>query len=168
MKLGLLTKMSLYILIPSLLGLGLVAGVSHQMSEKALRQQTRQDIAAILKGQEVGLNAVFQSMKEALAQIAENRRLRLYLEAYAKNPTINRDDEPFLHAIDALKNFTAVNSNIATCGLIAPDGKVIVHSKKGDTQKFSSTIGEDFSKRTYFINGMKGEVSSVGLVSVAT
>lgn len=79
MKLGLLTKMSLYILIPSLLGLGLVAGVSHQMSENALRQQTRQDIAAILKGQEVGLNAVFQSMKEALAQIAENRRLRLFL-----------------------------------------------------------------------------------------
>ena len=168
MKLGLLTKMSLYILIPSLLGLGLVAGVSHQMSEKALRQQTRQDIAAILKGQEVGLNAVFQSMKEALAQIAENRRLRLYLEAYAKNPTIDHNDELFLHAIDALKNFTAVNSNIATCGLIAPDGKVVVHSKKGDTQKFSSTIGDDFSKRTYFINGMKGETSSVGLVSSAT
>ena len=168
MKLGLLTKMSLYILIPSLLGLGLVAGVSHQMSEKALRQQTRQDIAAILKGQEVGLNAVFQSMKEALAQIAENRRLRLYLEAYAKNPTIDHNDELFLHAIDALKNFTAVNSNIATCGLIAPDGKVVVHSKKGDTQKFSSTIGDDFSKRTYFINGMKGEISSVGLVSSAT
>ena len=168
MKLGLLTKMSLYILIPSLLGLGLVAGVSHQMSESALRQQTRQDIAAILKGQEVGLNAVFQSMKEALAQIAENRRLRLYLEAYAKNATIDNNDELFLHAVDALKNFTAVNSNIATCGLIAPDGKVIVHSKKGDTQKFSSTIGEDFSKRTYFINGMKGEVTSVGLVSAAT
>ena len=69
MKLGLLAKMSLYILIPSLVGLGLVAGVSHQMSENALRKQTRQDIAAILKGQEVGLNAVFQSMKEALAQI---------------------------------------------------------------------------------------------------
>ena len=168
MKLGLLTKMSLYILIPSLLGLALVAGVSHQMSENALRQQTRQDIAAILKGQEVGLNAVFQSMKEALAQIAENRRLRLFLESYAKNPTIDHNDELFLHAIDALKNFTAVNSNIATCGLIAPDGKVIVHSKKGDTQKFSSTIGEDFSKRTYFINGIKGETSSVGLVSVAT
>ena len=168
MKLGLLTKMSLYILIPSLLGLGLVAGVSHQMSENALRQQTRQDIAAILKGQEVGLNAVFQSMKEALAQIAENRRLRLYLEAYAQNSTIDHNDELFLHAIDALKNFTAVNSNIATCGLIAPDGKVVVHSKKGDTQKFSSTIGDDFSKRAYFINGMKGQVSSVGLVSVAT
>ena len=168
MKLGLLAKMSLYILIPSLVGLGLVAGVSHQMSENALRKQTRQDIAAILKGQEVGLNAVFQSMKEALAQIAENRRLRLYLESYAKNPVIDHNDELFLHAIDALKNFTAVNSNIATCGLIAPDGKVIVHSKKGDTQKFSSTIGDDFSKRTYFINGMKGETSSVGLVSVAT
>ena len=154
MKLGLLTKMSLYILIPSLLGLGLVAGVSHRMSENALRLQTRQDIAAILKGQEVGLNAVFQSMKEALAQIAENRRLRLYLETYSKNPTIDHNDELFLHAIDALKNFTAVNSNIATCGLIAPDGKVIAHSKKGDTQKFSSTIGDDFSKRSYFINGI--------------
>ncbi|MCQ5219672.1 hypothetical protein NE596_16075, partial [Desulfovibrio desulfuricans] len=61
MKLGLLTKMSLYILIPSILGLALVAGISHHMSEDALRMQTRQDIAAILKGQEVGLNAVFVS-----------------------------------------------------------------------------------------------------------
>ena len=134
MKLGLLTKMSLYILIPSLLGLGLVAGVSHQMSENALRLQTRQDIAAILKGQEVGLNAVFQSMKEALAQMAENRRLRLYLEAYSKNSTIDHNDELFLHAIDALKNFTAVNSNIATCGLIAPDGKVIARSYTANGQ----------------------------------
>ena len=168
MKLGLLTKMSLYILIPSMLGLALVAGISHHMSEDALRKQTRQDIAAILKGQEVGLNAVFVSMKEALAQIAENRRLRLFLEAYANGAPIDHNDELFLHAHDALKNFTDVNSNIATCGLIAPDGKVIMHSKKGDTQKFSSTIGEDFSKRSYFINGMKGVVSSVGLVSVAT
>ena len=80
MKLGLLTKMSLYILIPSMLGLALVAGISHYMSEDALRKQARQDIAAILKGQEVGLNAVFVSMKEALAQIAENRRLRLFLK----------------------------------------------------------------------------------------
>ena len=168
MKLGLLTKMSLYILIPSMLGLALVAGISHYMSEDALRKQARQDIAAILKGQEVGLNAVFVSMKEALAQIAENRRLRLFLEAYANGAPIDRSDELFLHAHDALKNFTEVNSNIATCGLLAPDGKVIMHSKRGDTQKFSSTIGEDFSKRVYFINGMKGVVSSVGLVSVAT
>jgi len=168
MKLGLLTKMSLCILIPSILGLALVAGISHNTSENSLRRQTRQDIAAILKGQEVGLNAVFQSMKEALAQIAENNRLRLFLASYAKNGVIDHNDELFLHAIDALKNFTAVNSNIATCGLIAPDGKVIVHSKKGDSQKFSKTIGDDFSKRTYFINGMKGQVSSVGLVSVAT
>ena len=155
MKLGLLTKMSLYILIPSMLGLALVAGISHRMSEDALRKQTRQDIAAILKGQEVGLNAVFVSMKEALAQIAENRRLRLFLDAYSHGAPIDHDNELFLHAVEALKNFTSVNSNIATCGLVAPDGKVIAHSKKGDSNKFSSTIGADFSKRVYVINGMK-------------
>ena len=168
MKLGLLTKMSLFILIPSMLGLALVAGISHHMSEEALRKQTRQDIGAILKGQEVSLNAVFISMKEALAQIAENRRLRLFLDAYAHGAPIDHNDELFLHAVAALKNFTSVNSNIATCGLIAPDGKVIVHSKKGDSQQFSSTIGADFSNRSYFINGLKGQVTSVGLVSSAT
>ena len=168
MKLGLLTKMSMFILIPSILGLALVAGISHHMSEEALRKQTRQDIWAILKGQEVSLTAVFISMKEALAQIAENRRLRLFLDAYAHGAPIDHNNELFLHAVAALKNFTSVNSNIATCGLIAPDGKVVVHSKKGDSQQFSSTIGADFSKRSYFMDGMKGQISSVGLVSVAT
>ena len=168
MKLRLLTKMALYILTPAIVGLVLVAGVSHLMAEKALRTQTRSDIAAILQSQRTGLNAVFISMTEALAQIAENRRLRLWLEDYNAGKPLNHEDGKFLDAVTALKGFTAVNSNIATCGLIALDGKVIAHSKKGDTKKLSSTIGDDFSKRPYFINGLKDKISSVGLVSVAT
>ena len=44
MRLGLLTKMILFILVPAVLGLVLLAGISYKMSENTLREQIDTDM----------------------------------------------------------------------------------------------------------------------------
>ena len=48
MKRGLMTKMILFILVPAILGLVLLAGMSYKMSEKILRTQIETDMTTVL------------------------------------------------------------------------------------------------------------------------
>lgn len=78
MKMGLMQKMLLIILLPAIVGLLLVAGLSYRMSEGTLRQQIRQDILILLSNQKIGLHAVFEGVQEALSLLAENNRVNAF------------------------------------------------------------------------------------------
>lgn len=79
---GLMQKMLIVVLLPAIIGLLLVAGLSYRMSENTLRQQIRQDVLTLLDNQEISLHAVFEGLQETLSLLAENNRINAFLDAH--------------------------------------------------------------------------------------
>ena len=167
MKFGLLTKMILFIFVPTVLGLILIAGTCYKMSEAVMREQLRSDMTEIVQTQAVGLHAVATGLQDALNIVAKGDRLAQYITLYeAGESNVLRSSEA-LAVDDALADFVNVSANLAYSGLIAPDGKVIAHHVSGQTGP-SKSVGADFSSRAYFVEAMKGKTVMADIVSATT
>ena len=167
MKLGLLAKMILFILVPAVLGLMLLAGVSYKMSEKILREQIETDMKTVLQTQASGIHAVLMGLKDSLGIVSQNNRITQYITLYnAGEPDVL--SSPQAAAVDAaLSEFTNVSDNIAYSALIAPDGKVIAHHVRGQSGP-SKSVGANFSQRSYFVKALGGKTSIDDVISVTT
>jgi methyl-accepting chemotaxis protein len=167
MNMRLQTKMLLFILLPAMAGLLLVAAVSYRVSQKTLQEQVWQDGAALLHSQRVALTAVIKGLRSGLAALGGNRRLQPYLTSYkALGPAAMRG-ELFDAADEALNTFVTANQNVALAGLVAADGTVIAHHLSGSA-KPSKTVGADYSARAYFRKGLQGEPAFENLFSHTT
>ena len=82
MKRGLMTKMILFILVPAILGLVLLAGMSYKMSEKILRSQIETDMTTVLQTQASGIHAVIMGLRDSLAIVSQNNRVTQYINLY--------------------------------------------------------------------------------------
>ncbi|MFT4302643.1 MAG: methyl-accepting chemotaxis protein [Desulfovibrio sp.] len=167
MKLGLLAKMILFILVPAVLGLMLLAGVSYKMSEKILREQIETDMKIVLQTQASGIHAVLMGLKDSLGIVAQNNRITQYINRYSTGEAEALSSPQALAADTALQEFTDVSDNISYSALIALDGKVIAHHVSGQTGP-SKSVGTDFSQRSYFIEALKGKTSIVDVISATT
>ena len=167
MKRGLMTKMILFILVPAILGLVLLAGMSYNMSEKILRTQIETDMTTVLQTQASGIHAVIMGLKDSLAIISHNNRIAQYITIY-NNGAPDALSSPQAAAVDnALREFTDVSDNIVYSALIAPDGKVIAHHVRGQNGP-SKSVGSNFSNRSYFSQALQGNTSISDVISVTT
>ncbi len=167
MKRGLMTKMILFILVPAILGLVLLAGMSYKMSEKILRSQIETDMTTVLQTQASGIHAVIMGLRDSLAIVSQNNRVTQYINLYNTGAS-DVLSSPQAAAVDnALREFTEVSKNITYSALIAPDGKVLAHHVSGQSGP-SKTVGTDFSKRPYFSAALKGSTSIADVVSLTT
>ena len=162
MKRGLMTKMILFILVPAILGLVLLAGMSYKMSEKILRSQIETDMTTVLQTQASGIHAVIMGLRDSLAIVSQNNRVTQYINLYNTGAS-DVLSSPQAAAVDnALREFTEVSKNITYSALIASDGKVLGHHVSGQNGP-SKTVGTDFSKRPYFSAALKGGTDRVVL-----
>jgi methyl-accepting chemotaxis protein len=160
-------KMLLIILLPAIVGLLLVAGLSYRMSEGTLRQQIRQDILILLSNQKIGLHAVFEGVQEALSLLAENNRVNAFLDAHNAGLPEAELRPLFQRADEALKAFTERNSKVSFCGFMDPTGLTIAHHVKGE-KEHSTSGGKNFSQREYYKRGIAGKTTVLGLISATT
>lgn len=167
MKLGLLAKMILFILVPAVLGLMLLAGVSYKMSENILREQIETDMKTVLQTQASGIHAVLMGLKESLGIVSQNNRITQYIFLYNSGEPDALSSPQAAAVDDALREFTDVSDNIVYSALIAPDGKVIAHHVRGQNGP-SKSVGADFSKRPYFSIALRGKTSITDVVSLTT
>lgn len=167
MRLGLLTKMILFILVPAVLGLVLLAGISYRMSENTLREQIDTDMKLVLQTQASGIHAVIMGLQDSLGIVSQNNRITQYLNLYnSGDPDLL--SSPQAVAVDnALREFTDVSNNIAYSALIAPSGQVIAHHVSGQTGA-SKSVGANFSDRPYLASALKGKATIADVVSLTT
>ena len=167
MKMGLMQKMLIVVLLPAIIGLLLVAGLSYRMSENTLRQQIRQDVLTLLDNQEISLHAVFEGLQETLSLLAENNRINAFLDAH--NTGLPQEElQPLFQRTDtALKAFTERNSKVAFCGVMDAAGLTIAHHVTGEKNP-SASVGKDFSSREYYKRGIAGKTTVMSLVSATT
>ena len=167
MRLGLLTKMILFILVPAVLGLVLLAGISYRMSENTLREQIDTDMKLVLQTQASGIHAVIMGLQDSLGIVSQNNRITQYLNLYSTGDP-DLFTSPQAVAVDnALREFTDVSDSIAYSALIAPSGQVIAHHVSGQTGA-SKSVGANFSDRPYFAKALKGKATIADVISVTT
>ena len=167
MKLGLLSKMLLFILTPAIAGLLLVAGASYKISEDILRDQIVSDARALLRCQSIGLSATLHVMEEALSMVAADNRVLLYLDAVNDKMPEVMTRTLFADADAALNSFVTLNSKFEFCGVAGADGKAIAHHLSGEKGP-SKSVGVSFTDRAYYQRGMQGQKTVVGVVSKTT
>lgn len=167
MRRGLMTKMILFILVPAILGLVLLAGMSYKMSEKILRTQIETDMKMVLQTQASGIHAVIMGLRDSLAIVSQNNRITQFLNLYNSGAPDALSSPQAVAVDNALNEFTSVSENIVYGALIALDGKVIAHHVRGQNGP-SKSVGSDFSKRPYFPQALKGNTSISDVISLTT
>ena len=166
-RFGLLAKMLLFILVPSVLGLVLISGLTYKMSESALSDQIQTDSKLLLQSSSTGMHAVTMGMMGSLKILAQNNRIGRYLELYNSGSGDALTSPEAAGADAALTEFTNTSENISYGGLIALDGKVIAHHVRGASGP-SNTVGSDFTTRPYFKEAAQGAINIKSIISRTT
>ncbi|MCR5564127.1 MAG: hypothetical protein K6F46_12345, partial [Desulfovibrio sp.] len=153
----LMGRMMVFILLPAVVGLMLLSGIGYWMAGGLIREQIRDDAAAILDSEAVGLVAVFAGLDEALLPFTENRRVRELATAWAEAaPDVKAQGVKALDAnvlnngSAAFRGFVDKSKAVYLAMLIGTDGKVLAYRLDGQGEGLHKTVGEDYSSRPYF------------------
>lgn len=148
MKLRLLPKMLLFILLPTLLGLGIVTWFSYTRAEKALAVQMADELNAVVKAQTAQLASTTGVLHKVLENAGHLIRIKNFLKAESEFEKEDRRSA-MQDSIDSLVNDYPL---LTSAGILSLDGRVVGHT---DPQGLNT----DLSDRAYFKAGLQGKNS---------
>lgn len=150
MKMRLLTKMLLFVLVPALIGLVVVAAVNYGASRSALRTQLMADLNSMTDLQLGELRTASTLLRGVLRSTTDVPQLVAYLEARANGSPADTLKELEQRATSYLRDMNDNYSLLDGIGVTDPAGKIVLHSD-------AASVGLDISARRYF-----GESMSTG------
>lgn len=161
MRFTLLSRLLLYILAPSIIGLAVVSGISNYTAEQALNAQIHEEMSLAVDLQQKQLDAITAQLFDAIDNSAHTPQLMDLLEAYT-DPNAAGDRASLREAAQkALKNMVASYNLIQNAGLIAADGTVLAHGTE-------SSIGTSRAQRAYFKASIQGRKSAENIISATS
>lgn len=158
MRLKLFAKMMLFILVPAVLGIALLAGISNNLAKESLEKQISADMLLLVDSQKNELSNVVMSLRGATDTLSEVMRIVHYLRAVNDNlpPAVIQD---LLKGVDnSILSATTNFKRIQYVGIVNTKG-VIVHANT------SELIGNDLKDLSYFKRTMQGETCVLGIPS---
>ncbi len=161
MRFTLLTRLLLYILVPSVIGLVTVTGISNYKAEEALDAQINEEMSLIINLQQEQLDAVTAQLFDIIDNSSQSLRLVNLLKEYTQDKNSARLAELRAPAQDALKTMIESYDLVQNAGLIAADGTVLAHGTE-------SSVGTSRAGRNYFKESMQGKDCSESLISATT
>ncbi len=158
MKLRLLAKQLLFVLLPALLGLGVVSWLSYKGAERALSAQIAEEMTLVADRQQSEL----QSLADILGNVLEsNSKLTRVLGCLASDLSPDARDKAILAATSALKDIEASYPLIDGLGIVRPDGTILAHTK-------AQMIGTSVGDRDYFSAALHNGHGVENLISRST
>ena len=158
MKLKLQGRMILFILVPALLGLCILAGMGYSSSSRAIYNQINNDAPVVLDTLKIGINNFFTTLRQGMYMPVENQRITYFLEAHKVGVAGNELKTYFDSANEALRYYIGVTKAINTCGVVVKDGTVVLHRVSGRDEP-GNLLGKNMGDRPYIQSGLQGKES---------
>lgn len=102
MKLKLQGRMIVFILLPALLGLCILAGMGYSSSARAIYNQINKDAPVILDTLKIGIENFFTTLRRGMYIPVDNLRITRFLEARKTGLTAARSWPPISRAATRL------------------------------------------------------------------
>lgn len=144
----LLTKMLLFVLVPALIGLVVVAAVNYGASRSTLRTQLMADLGTMTDLQLSELRTASTLLRGILRSSTEVPQIVAYLEARANGGQADTLKELEQRATSYLRDMDANYTLLDGIGVTDPAGKIVLHSD-------AASVGLDISARQYFNESMR-------------
>ena len=148
MKMRLLTKMLLFVLVPALIGLVVVAAVNYGASRNVLRTQLMADLDSMAELQLGELRTASTLLRGVLRSTTDVPQIVAYPEARANGATADTLKELDERATSYLRDMNDNYSLLDGIGVTDPAGKIVLHSD-------AASVGLDISARQYFNESMR-------------
>ena len=158
MKQKLQGRMILFILVPALLGLCILAGMGYSSSSRAIYNQINNDAPVVLDTLKIGINNFFTTLRQGMYMPVENQRITYFLEAHKVGVAENELKTYFDSANEALRYYIGVTKAINTCGVVVKDGTVVLHRVSGRDEP-GNLLGKNMGDRPYIQSGLQGKES---------
>ena len=158
MKLKLQDRMILFILVPALLGLCILAGMGYSRSARAIYNQINNDAPVVLDTLKIGIDNFFTTLRQGMYMPVENQRIVYFLEAHEAGVTGNELKTYFDSANESLRYYIDVTKSINTCGVVVKDGTVVLHRISGRDEP-GNLLGKNMGDRPYIQSGLQGRES---------
>ena len=128
MKLGIFQKMLLGILVPSVLILLLLTGISLFIAEENMSGLVREEMSLAVEGQQRELQGLLNMMHATLTREASLASLRRMLENYRRNGNNEYQHALAVEILPELEAFQQSYEQVTAVAVIAPDGRVLAHA----------------------------------------
>lgn len=158
MKLRLLSRLILYILVPALIGIMLMAVMDYRAARDALHRQIDEDLTLLSLREASELNNLVSMMQGVLKNIATQNTIQSVLLSLQLGSRQEAIDKAIEEAQILLNNTAEHFIRIREGGLIDLKGKVVVHTNK-------NYVGTDLSERNYFKEALAGRSHAQTVVS---
>ncbi|WP_296304524.1 methyl-accepting chemotaxis protein [uncultured Desulfovibrio sp.] len=158
MKLKLQGRMILFILVPALLGLCVLAGMCYSSSARAIYNQISKDAPVVLDTLKIGIDNFFTTLRQGMYMPVENQRITYFLEAHEAGVKGSELKTYFDSANESLRHYIGVTSAINTCGVVVKDGTVVLHRVSGRDEP-GNLLGKNMGDRPYIQSGLQNKES---------
>ena len=158
MKLKLQGRMILFILVPALLGLCVLAGMCYSSSARAIYNQISKDAPVVLDTLKIGIDNFFTTLRQGMYMPVENQRITYFLEAHEAGVKGSELKTYFDSANESLRHYIGVTNAINTCGVVVKDGTVVLH-RVSDRDEPGNLLGKNMGDRPYIQSGLQGQES---------
>lgn len=148
MKLKLQGRMILFILVPALLGLCVLAGMGYSSSARAIYNQINKDAPVVLDTLKIGIDNFFTTLRQGMYMPVENQRITYFLEAHEAGVKGSELKTYFDSANESLRYYIGVTNAINTCGVVVKDGTVVLHRVSGRDEP-GNLLGKNMGDRPY-------------------
>ena len=148
MKMRLLAKMLLFVLVPALIGLVVVAAVNYGASRNVLRSQLMADLDSMTDLQLSELRTASALLRGVLRSTTDVPQIVAYLEARANGAPADTLKVLDQRATSYLRDMNDNYSLLDGIGVTDPAGKIVLHSD-------AASVGLDISARQYFNESMR-------------
>ena len=126
-KLGIFQKMLLGILVPSVLILLLLTGISFYIAEENMSGLVEEEMSLAVEGQRRELQGLLNMMHATLTKEASLSGLRRMLENYRRNGSNDYHNALVAEILPELKAFQESYPQVTAVAILAPDGRVLAH-----------------------------------------
>ena len=158
MKLKLQGRMILFILVPALLGLCVLAGMCYSSSARAIYNQISKDAPVVLDTLKIGIDNFFTTLRQGMYMPVENQRITYFLEAHEAGVKGSELKTYFDSANESLRHYIGVTNAINTCGVVVKDGTVVLHRVSGRDEP-GNLLGKNMGDRPYIQSGLRNKES---------
>lgn len=161
MKLNLMSRLLLFILVPALLGLVLVAGFSFNAARTALVGQIAEEMTLVVERQKSELANVTNLLRDTLYNATNLTRIQALLREKRAGASEQRLAELTRAAQQALSEIAKNYALMSSGGLIDTNGIVVAHTNP-------QAIGTSRADRAYFKTSLQGQPGTENLYSRGT
>ena len=161
MKLNLMSRLLLFILVPALVGMILVAGFSFYSARTALVGQIAEEMTLVVERQKSELTNVTSLLRDTLRNATNLSRVQTLLREKNAGASEERLAELTAAAREALHEIVGNYSLMNSGGVIDAHGAVVAHTN-------AEAVGTSRADRSYFQASMQGRIGVENLYSRGT